>query len=204
MTLLAGAPFSWATISITENSGTKWTIGNGDLSVNFESAANNLTSVAIGSSGNLLDPNNSQLYPEFAGTPFGGGTQTSGYQQTSNYIDFWNTTASTGTSTNPITYSFHCVMFNNDPDISEIAAASDEGLWNGGGGITSSVAAAARNTTLAAVLNDDGTGTHTPLYSTFDKQTVIDSCSGRRPDRSHCAMSRSYSARLASLPCGPR
>ena len=59
--------------------------------------------------------------------------------------------------------------------ISEIAAASDEGLWNGGGGITSSVAAAGGNTTLAAVLNDDGTGTHTALYSTFDKQTVIDS-----------------------------
>jgi hypothetical protein len=58
--------------------------------------------------------------------------------------------------------------------ISEIAAASDEGQWNGSGGITSSVAAAAGNTTLAAVLNDDGTGTQTPLYSTFDGQTVSD------------------------------
>jgi autotransporter-associated beta strand protein len=59
--------------------------------------------------------------------------------------------------------------------ISEIAAASDEGQWNGSGGITSSVAAAAGNTTLAAVLNDDETGTHTALYSTFDGQSVVDS-----------------------------
>jgi hypothetical protein len=59
--------------------------------------------------------------------------------------------------------------------ISEIAAASDEGQWNGSGGITSSVTTAAGNTTLAAVLNDDETGTQTALYSKFDGQTVIDS-----------------------------
>jgi rhamnogalacturonan endolyase len=33
------------------------------------------------------------------------------------YIDFWTTTASTGTTTNPITYSYHYVMFADDPDI---------------------------------------------------------------------------------------
>ena len=106
-----------AAITIHQNSGTNWTIGNGDLNVVFNPSAGKLTSVAIGSSGNLLDPGNSQLYPEFAGTPFGSGTQTSSFQQTSNYIDFWTTTASTGTSTNPLTYSFHYVMFNNDPNI---------------------------------------------------------------------------------------
>jgi hypothetical protein len=35
----------------------------------------------------------------------------------SNYIDVWTSTASTGTTTNPITYSFHYVLFNNSPDI---------------------------------------------------------------------------------------
>ena len=108
---------SWATITISQNSGTNWTISNGDLNVTFDPASNNLTSVAVGSSGNLLDPNNSQLYPEFAGTPFGAGTQTSGYQETSNYIDFWTKTASSGTTVNPITYAFHYVMFNDDPNI---------------------------------------------------------------------------------------
>ena len=106
-----------AAITIQQISGTDWKIGNGDLNVVFDPAANKITSVAIGASSNLLDPSNSQLYPEFAGTPFGSGTQTSGFQQSSNYIDFWTTTASTGTSTNPITYSFHYVMFNNDPNI---------------------------------------------------------------------------------------
>ncbi|HZZ26488.1 MAG TPA: polysaccharide lyase family protein [Pirellulales bacterium] len=106
----------WATISISGTSGTTWTIANGDLTVKFNSTNANLTSVAIGNSGNVLDPNNSKLYPEFAGTPFGSGPTTASFQQTSNYIDFWTTTQSSGT-TNPITYSFHYVMFNNDPDI---------------------------------------------------------------------------------------
>jgi hypothetical protein len=105
-----------AAISITEHSGTNWSISNGPLSVTFDPASNNLTSISLSGSGNLLDPSDSQLYPEFAGTPFGSGTATAGYQQTGNYIDFWNTTASAGT-TNPITYSFHYVMFNNDPTI---------------------------------------------------------------------------------------
>jgi hypothetical protein len=97
-----------AAITINKNSSTNWTIGNGELSVIFDPATNNITSLSVaangGSSGNLLDPGDSQLYPEFAGTPFGAGTQTSGDVQGSNYIDFWTTTASTGTSTNPVTY----------------------------------------------------------------------------------------------------
>jgi autotransporter-associated beta strand protein len=107
-----------ATITLSKNSNSSWIIGNGDLNVTFDPSSNNLTSVAIGSSGNLLDPDDSQLYPEFAGTPFGAGTQTYGSQQGSNYLDVWTTTASTGTSTNPLTYSFHYVFYNNDPNIS--------------------------------------------------------------------------------------
>ena len=112
-----------AAISITQVNGSHWNISNGDLSIVFDPASNNITSASIGSSGNLLNPNNSQMYDEFAGTPFGSGTNTSGYQQGSNYIDFWTTTASnptlnsSGNPTNPITYSIHYVMFNNDPDI---------------------------------------------------------------------------------------
>jgi rhamnogalacturonan endolyase len=107
-----------ATITLTKSSNTSWLIGNGDLNVTFDPTTNNLKSVAIGSSGNLLDPADSMLYPEFAGTPFGGGTQTFGSQQTANYLDVWSTTASTGTSTNPVTYSFHYVFYNNDPNVS--------------------------------------------------------------------------------------
>ncbi len=116
------AQASRATITITQHSNSDWAISNSDLSVVFDPTTNNLTSVAIGSSGNLLDPSDSQLYPEFAGTPFEGGTQTFGYQLASNgsYIDFWSTTASNqnATTPNPITYSFHYVMYNNDPNIS--------------------------------------------------------------------------------------
>jgi autotransporter-associated beta strand protein len=107
-----------ATITITKNSNTNWTIGNGVLNVVYNPTSKYLTSVAVGSSGNLLDPKNSRLYPELTGTPFGSGTLSFGSQQTSNYIDFWTTTASTASATNPITYSFHYVMYNNDPNIS--------------------------------------------------------------------------------------
>ena len=113
----AGSSVTQAQITITKTSNTDWKIGNGDLNVVYDPANNNITSVAIGSGGNLLDPNNSSLYPEFAGTPFGAGSQSFGSVQTSNYIDFWTTTASTGTTVNPITYSFHYIMFANDPDI---------------------------------------------------------------------------------------
>ena len=115
-----------AQISINQVSGTDWKIANGDLNVVFNPVNDNLTSIAIGSSGNLLNPNNSQLYQEYAGTPFGAGTQTPNYQIGPNgsYIDFWTTTQSQGYATNssggyinPITYSFHYVLFNDDPDV---------------------------------------------------------------------------------------
>jgi autotransporter-associated beta strand protein len=106
-----------ATISIDQISSSDWAISNGDLNITFNPGGDNITSLAIGSSGSLLDPNKAEIYSETDGTPFGKGTQTSGYQETSNYIDFWTSTASTGTTTNPITYSFHYVLFNNDPDV---------------------------------------------------------------------------------------
>ncbi|HTQ40890.1 MAG TPA: polysaccharide lyase family protein [Pirellulales bacterium] len=104
-----------ATITISGTSGSTWTISNGDLTVNFSTSASKLTSVAIGSSGNILDPNNSQLYDELAKSGLGSGTMAASYQQTSNYIDFYTTTQSN--SSNPFTYQVHYVMFNNDPDI---------------------------------------------------------------------------------------
>jgi Polysaccharide lyase family 4, domain III/Polysaccharide lyase family 4, domain II/PEP-CTERM motif len=124
MFLLLCPSLSQGQISITQSSGT-WTVSNGSLTVVFKPSSNNITSIKVaGHSDNILDPSNSQLYPEFAGTPFGSGTQTSGFQKTSDYIDFYTTTASMGSATNssgtlinPITYSFHYVMFNDDPAI---------------------------------------------------------------------------------------
>ncbi|MGA2230034.1 MAG: polysaccharide lyase family protein [Tepidisphaeraceae bacterium] len=124
-TLVFGAQRADAAISISEN-GANWTIGNGDLNVVFNTSNDELTSIAMGSGGNLLDPNESILYQEFAGTPFGAGTQTSNYQigPGGSYIDFWTTTQSQGYAENssggyinPITYSFHYVLFNDDPDV---------------------------------------------------------------------------------------
>ncbi|MGD0769617.1 MAG: polysaccharide lyase family protein [Tepidisphaeraceae bacterium] len=106
-----------AQITISQVSNSEWDIGNGDLSVVFNPSGDNITSLAIGASGNVLQPGKSEIYQETDSTGFGPGAQTYGYQQTSNYIDFWTSTASTGTTVNPITYSYHYVMFNDDPDI---------------------------------------------------------------------------------------
>jgi Polysaccharide lyase family 4, domain III/Polysaccharide lyase family 4, domain II len=114
-----------ATITLTKTSNTNWAIGNGDLNVTFDPAGGKITSIKLASNNtNILNPANQMLYPEFAGTPFGSGTQVFAADQTANYIDFSTTTLSAGnatlangTLTNPLTYSFHYVMFNNDPDI---------------------------------------------------------------------------------------
>jgi autotransporter-associated beta strand protein len=106
------------TIDTHGNSTSSWTISNGALTLDFNPGASHVDSVIIaGHSDNILDPAKSLFDEEFAGTPFGAGTQTFSYQQTANYIDFWTSNASTGTSTNPITYAFHYVMFNNDPAV---------------------------------------------------------------------------------------
>jgi hypothetical protein len=58
-----------------------------------------------------------------------------------------------------------------------VGTGFNSGAWNGAGGILS--AAAAANTTyltsLAVIQNDDGTGSATPLYTTFEGQPVADS-----------------------------
>src|SRR6516162_4455559 len=64
-----------AQVTLTENSNTNWTITNGALTVVFSPSAEKITSlqlgVGAGASPNLL----SSLDQEFAGTPFGAGTQ---------------------------------------------------------------------------------------------------------------------------------
>lgn len=117
-TLASAAAPALATITFNAVSGTDWAISNGALSINFNPTKSNINSVKVaGFNTNILDPANKQIYPQFAGTPFGAGAMTANYQQTANYIDFWTTTQSTGTAVNPITYSFHYVMFDNDPAV---------------------------------------------------------------------------------------
>ena len=117
-------------ITITQNSSSNWTISNGNLNIVFNPSGGGgeITSIKVGgSSTNILNPAKSLLYPELTGTPFGSGTKVSNYSiaPDGSYIDFWTTTASAGSATNsngtlvnPLTYSFHYVMYNNDPAIS--------------------------------------------------------------------------------------
>ncbi|MBC7785329.1 MAG: hypothetical protein H7144_15965 [Burkholderiales bacterium] len=115
-TLVSG--IASAAISFTANSGTDWRISNGALTVNFNPTNSQIFNVYVkNNTDDILNPANSRIYPQFTGTPFGAGTMTSGRTQTADYIDFWTTTQSTGTAANPVTYSFHYVMFNNDPAI---------------------------------------------------------------------------------------
>ncbi len=118
-------PIARPTITLSKNSNTSWIISNGNLNVTFNPTAEDLSSIAIGSSGNLLDSgSNSKLYPEFAGTPFGSGTQTFGSVQGSNFLDVWTSVASTNSSTNPLTYAFHYVFYNNDPNVTTYEVVS--------------------------------------------------------------------------------
>jgi hypothetical protein len=106
-------------VSLTKTSNTNWTISNSDLSLVFDPSSQNITSVKLGS-GATASPNLiSQLDQEFAGTPFGAGAQTFNSQVGANnsYVDVWTNVASTGTSTNPITYAFHYLVFANDPTV---------------------------------------------------------------------------------------
>jgi hypothetical protein len=108
-----------AQVSLTKTSNTDWAISNGKISLVFDPSAEDITSVQLGSgsgaSANLL----SELDQEYAGTPFGAGTQTFASQvgPGNSYVDVWTNVASTGTSTNPITYAFHYLVFANDPTV---------------------------------------------------------------------------------------
>ena len=110
---------SKAQVSLTENSSTNWTIANGDITVVFDPSAEDVTSVKLGVGGGASPNLASELDQEFAGTPFGSGTETFNSQVGPNnsYVDVWTNVASTGTSTNPITYAFHYVVFANDPTV---------------------------------------------------------------------------------------
>ena len=122
--------WGWGRITIVQNSSSNWTINNGYLNITFNPSGGGgeITSLnGGGSSTNILNPAKSLLYPELTGTPFGSGTKASNYSiaPDGSYIDFWTTTASAGNATlsngtyqNPLTYSFHYVMYNNDPAIS--------------------------------------------------------------------------------------
>jgi autotransporter-associated beta strand protein len=117
-------------VSLTQSSSTSWTISNGNITAVFDPSAGDITSVQLGSgsgaSANLLGTSTAELDEEFAGTPFGAGTQTFGSKVGPNnsYVDVWTSTASAGsaqnsngTYVNPITYAFHYLVFANDPTI---------------------------------------------------------------------------------------
>jgi hypothetical protein len=112
--LAAAAPAFAAGVSLTQNSSTSWTLTNGALTAIFNPSSDKLTSIQLaGSSTNLI----SSLDSEFAGTPFKSGAQTFGSQigPNASYVDVWTTTASS--ATNPITYSFHYLLFAGDPTV---------------------------------------------------------------------------------------
>jgi rhamnogalacturonan endolyase len=122
-----GAPICSAqvTLNTNGNSTTDWTITNGaGLTVQFDPTNNDgdISNISINGSGDLLNPGggtSGSLDQEFAGTPFGAGTETHNSQMGPNnsYVDVWTTVASTGTTVNPITFAFHYVIFANDPSI---------------------------------------------------------------------------------------
>jgi hypothetical protein len=107
-----------AQVTITKNSSTNWAISNGSISIVFNPSKDYVTSIQLGSSPNLLGGSTARLDEELAGTPFGSGTQTFGSEAGPNnsYQDVWTTTASSG-SANPITYSFHYLVFADDPTV---------------------------------------------------------------------------------------
>ena len=122
-----GAVIAWtsatlAAVTVTQNSTTNWTITNNALTVVFDPAKEELTSVKLGvgggASANLL-ASGGTVDQEFAGTPFGAGPQTFNLNMGpgNSYADVWTDVASTGDSTNPIDYQFHYVLFDNDPTI---------------------------------------------------------------------------------------
>ena len=106
-------------VTLTKTSNSNWTITNGSLTAVFSPTAEDLTSLKLGvgsgASPNLI----SELDQEFAGTPFGSGAETfnSVVGPNNSYVDVWTNVASTGTSTNPITYAFHYVFFADDPTV---------------------------------------------------------------------------------------
>jgi autotransporter-associated beta strand protein len=110
---------SFGQVTLTKTSNTDWTITNGSITAVFNPTNEDITNVQLGTSANLLGGTTAELDEEFAGTPFGTGTQTFEDQigPSNSYVDVWTNVASTGTTVNPITYAFHYLIFANDPTI---------------------------------------------------------------------------------------
>jgi|GEM_PF-1429520 len=112
-----------ATITFNQINNSDWTMSNGLLNVVFSPSGGDLTSVKInGDNTQLLDTTSGIghqiLYQESAGTKFGfGGPQQFGFSETANYIDVWTTAPSNTAVSNNITFSYHYVLFNNDPAV---------------------------------------------------------------------------------------
>jgi autotransporter-associated beta strand protein len=108
---------AYAQITINQVSGTDWKVSNGALNIVFNPSGSNITSLMVaGSSQQLLQPGDDQIYDELSKSGLGSGTTTSNYQlSANNYIDLYTTTQSN--STNPFTYQIHYVLFNNSPSI---------------------------------------------------------------------------------------
>jgi hypothetical protein len=122
--LVAGASAlpAHATLSIDTTNPIDWKIGNGAVSLDWNSQAGNVWSIMLaGHTDQLIDPTslngNGQpkgFYMDNAGV--GAGATSTGYDlQPGRYLDWWITTASD--ATNPFTYSEHFVLADNDPGI---------------------------------------------------------------------------------------
>src|SRR3954465_8618233 len=109
-----------AAITIDTTNPTDWKIGNGILSVDWNSRSGHVFSMHMtGRSEDLIDVTNTSggqpkgLYMDNTG--LGSGTISASYSQTPAYIDWWITIASN--AGNPFTYSQHFVLADGDPGI---------------------------------------------------------------------------------------
>jgi hypothetical protein len=118
-TSISSAGFGQVTLNQISNS--NWTITDGPITAVFSPSGEEITSIRYNGSSNLLNGGGTKgsLNQEFAGTPFGAGTQTfnSDVAPDGSYADVWTSVASTGTTVNPVTYAFHYLFFNNDPTV---------------------------------------------------------------------------------------
>ncbi len=121
--LMAAGP-ARAAVTLVQNSSTNWTITNGELTVVFNPSKQNINSIKPGVGANIgpellyVSSGKGTLDQQFSGTPFGSGPQTFNVSTDANntYMDVWTTTAANGAA-NPIGYSFHYLLFDNDPTI---------------------------------------------------------------------------------------
>jgi hypothetical protein len=116
-----GAKPAVAQLAITQVSSTDWHITNGSVTIDWDATGGNISSIELGSSGNLMDTTQTNgdgvpkgLYMDNTGQ--GTGTVTTGYHLDSgHYLDWWMETAS-GPS-NAFTYTQHFIVYPNDPGV---------------------------------------------------------------------------------------